>query len=383
MTNPANNTWGNPTENKWQQPSSTQKKDEQALAPKNNQWGNNSQNLTKNENSSWAELLKPTFQGTVEMRKVDDISQKYVKKGAEGEGELSIETHKKQMAIVEKTLDNMITNMNFTINDIVKTVASFRIHVEESNKKISAFCNAILDRGLKIDDTLQPDDVQKATALVNFAAAGVLVMKQSSEAALDLADKGASIISKHTLAAINVIFEARSKQVALFAQKVEIFHKQEQHDLDIMLKLQDTKLKEQAQLFEQMKQVVQLESELDKVKFTQEMEVRKVDLENTLKIRSLDIQEEEVNNAKEIKLAEQSMQERIKTKEIKVNQKLENKKIDTDAKIKEKAIWHDYNARVIESNNNANVAITQSHDKKDADMFKAATDAAKPSCTVM
>ena len=342
--------------------------------PNAGQWGQ--------QGASWGQLVQPAIVGQTHMRDVTDISKQYVAKSAEGNGALSYDTHQRQMQVVDKALNTMVLQVEYNAQNIQIIVKKFMDLVQETNKKITQYCSAIIDRGTRGDPTLSADEVLKATAIMTFATSSVKVMNESSELALNLADKGASIITKQTQNAIGAIFDARMKEVALFAQKVEIFHKQEEHDLKIMLQIQDARLKEQAQLFAQMKEVVQIETEREKVHFSQQMEVRKAQVEQALQMKGMELKAQEVQNTKDVQVLEQNIKERLGLQAIQSTERVQ--KIDIASKERVAVVQSENQkwAAIADSNNKRDVAFKQSEDQKQVGMFKAATEAAKPACVI-
>ena len=322
------------------------------------------------KSQDWSQLLTPSIQGHAEMRNVDAISQKFVSESGNKDGALSSKTHQNQMAVIDKSLDIMALEMGAILKSVVITVNKFMNQVHASNDDIGSYCNAIIKRAIANDPTLGVDDLVKATAIVQFTEMAVKSVNSSSNAALDMAERGGNIISKLTFAAVLGIIDTRSKQVALFSQKVEIFQKQEKHDLDIMLQMQKAKLDEQALLFNQMKEVVEIESKMRKDEFNQQMELRKSDLEHQLQNRALDIKQEEANNAKALKEEELRIGERMQSKQMQINKELDDRRITTDAQVKNQALSYDFQARKFES-----------ADKKEAAMWDSTTKALSP-CSI-
>ncbi|KIC77198.1 hypothetical protein DB41_CS00050 [Neochlamydia sp. TUME1] len=250
----------------------------------------------------WAALGQLTFTDSHLATQLTQQSHNYLGEVAHGKGALSIETHREQMQVVEDMLNDLVQNTKNTTNIIIRAIGDFAQKVQVANHQISNYCLNILKRGMD-DPTLTTNDIIKAKLIIEFSATSVGVMKNSSEAAIDLAGKGGGIINQQTLATLKAIFEVRGNQVALLSQKLQVFQQQEQHNLDLILKIQDIKLKEQAQLFNQLKEIIHLREEEKDGNTRRELEVRKAALEAQIQIRGQWLKEEEANNKYQLEAA--------------------------------------------------------------------------------
>ena len=381
--------WGAPSPSKWDAPPT--KDNKQVASTKADRWNQATMAMAPapaaqargkgDVTAVFNQVLEPALQGKSEMPVVSNISHDYVAKAAE-KGPLSYEEHQRQMIVVDQVLNQLTKEQGDNLKIIRKIVERFSAYVDACNDKITIFTSSILDRAAREDPSLQPEDVPKALAILSFTEQAVKTMSVTSHLAVDLTERGASVIAANTKTAILVIFEARKKEVELFTDKLKVFHMQEQHELDKMLKFQQARLQEQQQLFNQMKEVVQMKLEHDKTVHTHQMEERKADLEFQVQQRSLDIKEEEVQFTQEFKLAELSVKEKLETKQMKINQKLDNKRIDVDSGVKHHAIDADERARNWTATNDRMAREKESGDKKDAAIADSAFKAVQPACTI-
>ena len=287
------------------------------------------------------------------------------------------------MVAVEKMVDHMVVQVQRNTANISKIIEQFMDHVYAANKDISSYCTAIIQRGIRNDPTLETQDVMKATAIVNFTGASVTVMKATSEAALELAHKGMGYINQDTLAAITLIFEIRTRDVALFSQKLDVFHKQEAHDLDIMLKIQDAKLKEEQQIFTQLKEIVQIDEAKKEASFKRILEVKKVEFEQLLQVRSQNLKEEEVSNKHQIDQASLIINERLKNKELSNNKDVQVKQITSAEALKNAEIASNEKVKNWEILAKKQTDQSKIEADKQVGITTAIAGIAKSSCSVM
>ena len=329
----------------------------------------------------WGTLLKPKSQGDTQVRKVGAISQDFIRDAAK-KGPLSMEAHQQQMVVVDGLLNKLVSATGYNVDNVLIIIRQFMEHVQASNKKIGEFCHRIIDRGTAGDPTLTVGEVTKATAIVQFAEDGVSSMHASSNLALDLVSKGGEIINKQIAGAVVVIFDARLKEMALFSAKVDIFHKQEEHDLKIMLAMQKARLEEQQQLFGQMKEVVQMNLDQKNKEKVLAQEQKKLELEHQIKVMGVDIHREEV-----------AFQAAFADKKLASDEQLETKRIDTDGRVKDHAIEADKEAQQWaaiqrrmgkdkKSEDQKQAAMAESKNKKEAEIVGSIAGAAKPQCCI-
>ncbi|MBS4169863.1 Uncharacterized protein NEOC95_000581 [Neochlamydia sp. AcF95] len=352
---PTKTSWGNPSSSSWSSLASLPRQVPASAAATSNVWSNFQADTSNPENPSpsrwalqttrntaatnpsspssvidnpsnalaaWSNLAQNTFEGQSETLQITQHSRNALADAAQAEGALSVETHNEQMRVVDRTLNKAVSSTADNIDIIISTIREFALQVQDANHQISDYCKAIIERAISNDASLSPDDIIKAKLIVEFSANNVVVMKNSSEAALDLASKGGSAISQQTLGTIDIIFKARAAQVTLFTQKLEVFQKQEQHDLDLIFKIQEVKLKDHAQFFQQLKEVIHLQEEATDGKARREIETRKADLEEQIQLRGQYLKEEESHNKHQLEKEALSAEIDLKKQAVQIEEKL-------------------------------------------------------------
>jgi hypothetical protein len=248
------------------------------------------------------------FTGQTDVRKLTELSNKALSDAATGDGVLSAASIQKQMVVVENLLGDMVTSVRHNTSQIGATLTAFVAQVAASNQKVGIYVGKILDRAIEDDPKLTGEEVVKATAIVNLSVVGITAMKTSSEAAIELAKKAAGTVNDQTLVAIKTTFEARTLQVKLYGELLEVFRGQETHNLKIALQVHEVRMKEQQMLFSQLQEVVKLREmeregaskrELEQRKA--DLEQRKAELEAAIQMRAQMLKEEQVQLEHQLK----------------------------------------------------------------------------------
>ncbi|MBS4167419.1 hypothetical protein [Parachlamydia sp. AcF125] len=335
-TNNLNNNWSNPLSSRWStlaaQPASAVASTQQTSTSPSTKWCN--YQAGRSSSSSWgsvasrtADVSGPiipsntsqnaptalsvwgalagdrTFKGGIQTAHFGQLSRSTLSAAAEGDGALTIKTHMQQMQVIEAALNGLESSVSNNTSIIIAAIRDFATEVRETNHQISSYCRAVIERGISNDPNFTPDDMVKARLMVEFYATALGAMKSTSESAIDLASQGGGIVHQQILGTIDATFQARTKQVALFAQNLEVFQKQEQHDLELILQVQNAKLKEQAQLFQQLKEIIHLLEQEKEGNARREMEERKAKLEEEIQLRGQWLKEEEAHNKHQLETA--------------------------------------------------------------------------------
>lgn len=339
-------------------------------------------------------LQPSTFGDQIDIRQVSHLSNRVLVNAMEKDGTLSQQTHEKQMQGVDVNLNKWIENTEQNSEAISKAVAEFFAQVSKANQQIAAINNEVSTRFIAKDPRLDPEEVQKAINIQNFITSGVILMQSTIDAAMNLAAKGGGAVSNQVLSSCKGIIEVRTLQVQLFVAKIEVFRAQEKHALDLILKVQEAKLKEQQQLFTQLESVARFWTEEKDADAKRQLEKEKADLEKQITLRQQLVIEEEANNRLELERLSFTEGVRLKEKEIDNKQEIEkystaNEKLKITFHSQNEAQANQLNAQTVQQKQQleAQVASHQINKKAETERLdiaaKTATTIVKPSCIVM
>lgn len=247
-----------------------------------------------------AHLPTTTFQGQISVSGVSQLSRRVLEEAAQKDGALSIATHNKQMEGIEQILDDWVAKTKASSDKINQVINEFFERVKEANKEIAEIYKEVVKRYKEKDKTLDPDDIEKAKNINQFIADSVKLMEVTCDSAIVMTEKGTSVISEQTKKNVLGILEIRTAQVALFAAKLKVFQEQEKHELNIILQVQEAKLKEQQQLFAQLEAVARLLAAEKNDDAKRELEKDKAILEAEIALRAQFLKEEESHNRQQL-----------------------------------------------------------------------------------
>ena len=273
------------------------------------------------------------------------LSQQAIVQGRMPGGEISSERNIETMQVANLALSRLTAHTFETLDQVSTIVGKFLKITQEANEKIQAILSPIISN---FPSTSQPHFVQ-ATAIMEFIKNGLMSTKMTQDAALAMIKEGGAIYQQKTLSLIDTVFAVRSKEISLFAQTLDVLLKQDEQNLKNMLAIHEVNLKQQAQLFNQLKEAAQLEAQERQASHDQAIATQQAQQQLTFGIGHLQIAGAKVRNEREVQLSRQQIFQQLETMRMQIDRDLKQLELVSEAKTKQMAIEGEAETRRIEA----------------------------------
>jgi hypothetical protein len=248
--------------------------------------------LTSAWNASSSGLANVWSSSTTTFLSLPTHGQNLVKDAIK-DGALSAKGDKEMLQKVQKIVSATVDAVIGGRERIEASITRFKKESDELNEELSSYAKKLMSRlssGQSVD-TAEADNLKFMVQTAQHVAGRFF---ETAQQLMELQKMQSAGLLTDYQGAIDLVFYARTKELDLLKTRLEILQKQEDHELKIMIALQDQQLKEESQRFDQIMSVAKFVSEEEKMRFEKGMELRKHDHQKETDLLGLALQEKKM-----------------------------------------------------------------------------------------
>lgn len=262
------------------------------------------------------------------------VSRQHIQAAISGDGTLSMQRHRQEVAKADQVIQKAIKDQNEKNQQIIERVCQF-------NQRIESAVLHILEAHQTIMQRLNDDNAEQSI-LDNFnlsfkATENIITLLERSFKMTIVACQTINI-SAEAKDAIELIFQARQKDISLYCQQIELIQKTETHHLQMALQVYEAKLKEQNDLFERYIDCRELKNAEIQAQADREFKCRAQGHQERLDAQKLHLEQQIVHFAHELDVQKEINQHENEQLRLKSHKDLQIRAIRAEEKIRSKQL---------------------------------------------
>jgi hypothetical protein len=262
------------------------------------------------------------------------ISKQHIQAAASGDGTLSMQRHRQEVAKVDQVIQKAIKDQNEKNQQIIERVCLFNQRIESAVLQILGAHQTIMLR-------LNQDNADQSI-LDNFnisfkATENIITLLERSFRMTIVACQTINI-SEEAKDAIELIFQARQKDISLYCQQIELIQKTETHHLQMALQVYEAKLREQNDLFERYIDLRELKNTEIQAQADRELKCRAQGHQERMDAQKLLLEQQIVHFAHELDVQKEANQHENEQLRVKTHKDLQIRAINAEQKIRSKQL---------------------------------------------
>ena len=283
-------------------------------------------------------ITREESNSTLNLRNITRASDKMMQNAIESsDGVLSVSTQRKTREEVREELVETRRKVGQSLDKISGIFGDYYNFCVEISIKVSTSYNDLSD--LLQRNSISVDDFEKFDMYLEASTKTLNFQKLVQESLTTVGEKTVHIFTATAAENIEQIFNARKSELEVFMRGLEICHTQEAQVIKNATKIQEMRLQEEEQIFQQFVKLYELQTERDlaerKQAHTETMEHRQMDLAESKQSHDQHLEERRVD-LEQMKIEVNDQLERYKTK-LEDATKREQAALDHDAQIAELA----------------------------------------------
>ncbi len=283
-------------------------------------------------------LVCPVTQGSDSLQLTAMTSHTVVQE-ALASGPLSMQEQMRTQRMIRSQEKKMIEETDEMVREVRELYVKFDQDFQAVTKKAQTFLTKETERLIQSISS-HPKDAQQVevetsalnSVLILFANMGTQVKNNFTSAMEELKLKHGQTQTAYQ-EDLRRIFENRSKEVQLFGKLLETLHIQEVHQLTQVLQIEEAKLKRDAQLFSQMKEVAAVEASLVEAEHRRGIELLTIDHQYMQTVNELALKQLQEQNEHSRKTSQITLTAEFQNKQLESQERMALEQMDTKKKL--------------------------------------------------